>query len=716
MVSLIKNLIFGKRELTTEELINQFEKSSKNIEDFKKTILNIKQNELNNILLKQIGYLNIKNINELNDLINILQEKNIIQEINLSSNQNKKQIYYLFQQLKFLNEIYNNYIKDNEIFSYCFKDKYLFFNYLIEKLDTNNNLNKIIYNTYFQKEIYLKLLEYNLFNNIEKNLIFLIPNQNNIDYINNFQSIPKYCELKNYFNKINDKDLIQENWLNLYIYFENKEDLFNKLQHLQIENYDKINSLLNLYNINKKINNNLTIYNFFKNKNIQNNFYSLYNFDSYSNFTNIIKDIIKFSKKKEIINIEFLPIKILEILLIKKSKYEFISFTIDKIFDSNLYDRISFVNFIIKILFEFYCENYSSSIQLSKIIGHLSKIFPDIINLSDKINNSLKFIQILENNQITLTLNELIISENNNDNSVIMQCLINYIYNICENSINDKEYNFIDKLKMNDVIESYYWMINYTSDNEGDLIIGEQPHIIDPLNYKEEDLFKHHPFLEDSMVGRGLIFDDINFKDKYFREFHESYFNYGINYIKGVVELEKELDKYFNESIQDGICYKVTIKYSYYPFKIYYCDKDKYKDNIKNFPKLTFFQYDFNYTFELDYTDLFKEKGDKIILMIFFDEAPFDWYLGKPFLKKYSFLMNQDSKIVGFYKRKDYKNSDNSNDDNNVILKIILIVIGVIILLILGIFIGKYFFKNNKKHKNILDEDYDYTTKIDEIN
>ena len=281
---------------------------------------------------------------------------------------------------------------------------------------------------------------------------------------------------------------------------------------------------------------------------------------------------------------------------------------------------------------------------------------------------------------------------------------------------NDKKYNFIDKLKMNDVIESYYWMINYTSDNEGDLIIGEQPHIIDPLNYKEEDLFRHHPFLEDSMVGWGLIFDDINFKDKYFREFHESYFNYGINYIKGVVELEKELDKYFNESIQDGICYKVTIKYSYYPFKIYYCDKDKYKDNIKNFPKLTFFQYDFNYTFELDYTDLFKEKGDKIILMIFFDEAPFDWYLGKPFLKKYSFLMNQDSKIVGFYKRKDYKNSDNSNDDNNVILKIILIVIGVIILLILGIFIGKYFFKNKKKHKNILDEDYDYTTKIDDIN
>ena len=445
MVSLIKNLIFGKKELSTEELINQFEKSSKTIDDFKKTILNIKQNELNNILLKQIGHLNIKNINELNDLINILQEKNIIQDINLSSNSNKKQIYYLFQQLKFFNEVYNNYIKENEIFSYCFKDKYLIFNYLMEKLDTNNNLNKIIYDTYFQKEIYLKLLEYNLFNNIKKNIIFLVPTKNNIDYITNFQSIPKYCELKNYFNKIEDTDLIEENWLNLYIYFENNENLFNQLQHLQIDNFDKINSLFNLYNINKKINKNISIYNFFKNKNIHNNFYPLYNFDSYSNFTNIINDIIKFSKKKEIINIEFLPIKILEILLIKKSKYEFISFTIDKIYDSNLYDRISLINFIVKILFEFYCENFSSSIQLSKIIGHLSKIFPDIMNLSDKINKSLNFINILENNQITLTLNDLIKSENNNDNSVIMECLINYIYNISKYSIIEKEYTFIDK-------------------------------------------------------------------------------------------------------------------------------------------------------------------------------------------------------------------------------------------------------------------------------
>ena len=108
--------------------------------------------------------------------------------------------------------------------------------------------------------------------------------------------------------------------------------------------------------------------------------------------------------------------------------------------------------------------------------------------------------------------------------------------------------------------------------------------------------------------------------------------------------------------------------------------------------------------------------------MIFFDDYPYEWYLGKPFLRKYSFLINQDSKIVGFYKRDETKNK-NSNDNDNIknnedyiLLKIILIVIGIIILLSLGIFIGKYFYKGKTKKKNIIDEDYDYASKNDEIN
>ena len=178
---------------------------------------------------------------------------------------------------------------------------------------------------------------------------------------------------------------------------------------------------------------------------------------------------------------------------------------------------------------------------------------------------------------------------------------------------------------------------------------------------------------------------------------------------------------FFNNSIQDGICFKEINKFSSYgPYKFFYCNKEKYKEKVKYFPKLQFYQFDYNYTFELDYKDLFIEKNDKLILLIFFDDVQFDWFFGKPFLKKYSFLMNPDTKILGFYKKEKNNNNDNEKSSdkhrNNIALKIIIIIIALIILLILGIFIGKYYFKESKKYKNVIDEEYDYTGKNDEIN
>ena len=280
----------------------------------------------------------------------------------------------------------------------------------------------------------------------------------------------------------------------------------------------------------------------------------------------------------------------------------------------------------------------------------------------------------------------------------------------------DKEYNFIDKLKENNVIESYFWMINYTSDYEGNLIIGEQPHIFDPLNFKEKDLYNSYPFLDDAAFGWGLVFDEINFGEKYFRQFYNTFFNYEINYIKGIMELERELDKYFNKSIEDGICFKEIYKFSdLQPYKFFYCNKEKYKQKVKYFPKLEFYHYEYNYTFELNYEDLFIEKNDKLILLIFFDDAQFDWFFGKPFFKKYSFLMNQDEAILGFYKK---TKSEEKTTKKNIAIKIVIIVGLLILLLILGIFIGKYYFKKEKKAKNlnVIDEEYDYTSKNDEIN
>ena len=129
-------------------------------------------------------------------------------------------------------------------------------------------------------------------------------------------------------------------------------------------------------------------------------------------------------------------------------------------------------------------------------------------------------------------------------------------------------------------------MINYTSDYEGNFIIGEQPHIFDPTNYNEENLFTSYPFLNNGFNDWGLIFNEIMFKGRNFRPYHECYFRYELNYIKGIHDIEKELDIYFNESIQNKTCFKEDGFYPYSPRRFFYCDKDKYKDNIKYFPPI----------------------------------------------------------------------------------------------------------------------------------
>ena len=201
-----------------------------------------------------------------------------------------------------------------------------------------------------------------------------------------------------------------------------------------------------------------------------------------------------------------------------------------------------------------------------------------------------------------------------------------------------KIYFFIEQLKYNDIINSYYWMINYTSDFEGNLIIGEQPHIIDNTNYKDFELRIAYTFLYSSNREWGLRFNRIFFGEKNLEKDFNCLFSYEMNYIFGNDKLEKELDTYFYEYIQKNICFKEYVTYPYMPHIFFYCDKKKYKDKMKSFPILKFHHEELNYTFELNYNELFIEKYDKLILMIFFDKIKMSFYLGKPFLRKYSFL------------------------------------------------------------------------------
>ena len=267
-------------------------------------------------------------------------------------------------------------------------------------------------------------------------------------------------------------------------------------------------------------------------------------------------------------------------------------------------------------------------------------------------------------------------------------------------------YNIFTILKEMDIITSYNWMVNYKSSDEGNFIVGELLHNIDKQNYKEEDLLVGHPFTYSAMQLKwGLRMNDILFNGENFRPNHECYFYYEYNYIEGIDYLERELDKFFNDSFNNHTCAKVNIKYPYGPNKFYYCNKTDYKNNMKYFPPLQFLHKEMNYTFELTYEDLFIEKNDKLILLIFFQDRGITWKLGKPFLKKYGFIMNQDDKVVRFYEKHGYQKNDDGNQ--KMVIMITVIGVGVIILVVLGIFIGKYLFKK-KRRLNTIDDEYEY--------
>ena len=270
-------------------------------------------------------------------------------------------------------------------------------------------------------------------------------------------------------------------------------------------------------------------------------------------------------------------------------------------------------------------------------------------------------------------------------------------------------YNFINQLKSKDIINSYYYTIKYTSDYEGLFIIGDQPHIYDPENYNINQLKTFYATSYGTIYQSGIDFDQILFQDINILNFHpfqNCFFAYEKNFIQGVPKLEELYDEYFKEDIEKGLCVKAKPYYPYENYKFYYCNKNEYTEKVKNFPSLYFHHND--YTFELDCKDLWIERDDKLILLVFFGDYGTNWYLGKPFLKKYQFVINPDLKTVGFY---DKNINTETVKENNLLLIILISALFLILvgMIVAGVFVIKMKSDRKKKVNELTSDDgYDY--------
>ena len=212
----------------------------------------------------------------------------------------------------------------------------------------------------------------------------------------------------------------------------------------------------------------------------------------------------------------------------------------------------------------------------------------------------------------------------------------------------EKKRNLIFQLKNLSIINSYTFTIKYNKNNndKGEIIIGNNPDEYDKdylsSNFRygkvETDNYQRYwQFTFDKIISENITIDSdvlMRFSFDFGVIVSNNYYN---NYIKS---------KFFTDNIKNKTCdFKFLSNHNFY---FYSCNENVY---LKNFPKLTLYNKILNYTFEFDYNDLFIKVNDRYYFLVVFQlQQGFQkWILGKPFMKKYQMVFDQDKDIIGFY-------------------------------------------------------------------
>lgn len=338
------------------------------------------------------------------------------------------------------------------------------------------------------------------------------------------------------------------------------------------------------------------------------------------------------------------------------------------------------------------------------------------------VQDSFTFISDLENQNNKITINNISfiympeaskndLSKNKNKVCGIMGLSLKY-YNYCE----DKR-NIIQNLNKLDIIHNYAYSIHYKDNNNGFIIIGEEPHNV-ISNQFDEDILRRTNALSDGYDSIEWIteFTQIYFNDngvkKKLTEAKRAKLAIEINYMIGTNNYKKNIENsFFGKYLEKNICrYEKIENYRYY---ILFCDNEPFFD-INSFPSIYFYHRIFNYTFELTKDDLFLKKNNKYIFLVFFSDYDIKYYvLGKIFLKKYLFVFNQDTKTIGFYNN---ELKIEKNGKYSMFVKIVGVLV-VIICSIVGFYLAKKIYENTRKIRvNEINEQYEYKSEEKNIN
>ena len=372
-----------------------------------------------------------------------------------------------------------------------------------------------------------------------------------------------------------------------------------------------------------------------------------------------------------------------------------------------------------------YFKNLTSPYLYNFDESNIALICQDIFHFIDEKNNS-----------FSNELDFMLLLEGKKNYSFVGLQLPDYIA--------DNLLTFPRALKQNKITNSYVFFIYYNKfqdSNEinnynGEIYFGDYPHNIKEFNNE----FNESIFSEIKAAHRSnLVYFDILFDNIYFGK-NSDFINikYKQAEILGNLRLsigtgeykdyisKNFFDKYENKSVCNLKTILNNTDYLYYE-----CINDKNLFDVSTFPTLKFEIKEINFMLSFNYKDLFFLQNDKIYFGIIFDKYfklhySQRWKLGSALFKKYLLTFNQDTKMIGIYKKilrnyiendnnneekfdNNYQNNQNNNEKNNYkfpFMKIIIILCLLIFIIYIILCIKKYsknlFKKNDSKKINFI--------------
>ena len=282
---------------------------------------------------------------------------------------------------------------------------------------------------------------------------------------------------------------------------------------------------------------------------------------------------------------------------------------------------------------------------------------------------------------------------------------------IHENNYLTYGHGLINQLKLKKLINNEVFFFNYDSTkDEGELIIGEYPHLLDKFGdkYHKNQLETTNIHMPTFDILYNVLFRSVYWDGKEIETSAIGKINIEDGYIIGSKSYEEAVYKFFQPHIINKKCKSQEVNVLY---TTYICDE--YDNlNISSFPNLIFYNSDTNYNLTITYKDLFVKKGEKIYFMIVFDKKGYNaqWTLGSIVLRKNMIVFDMDKRLIGFY---DPNNAKYKKEKLNTSLYIIFITIaGIIIIALIGFILYKFVWKKKGKKAYELNDDYDYNTAI----